>query len=135
MMKREEEWAEIENKRLDKIVTAVAGVVLAVEAVIVVVDGLAVAGGEAGADAGYDSVQVDAGPAAEPAPAAPASAALAVALAVAAVAVDVGKVAKIVVVAVAVAVAAGGKGAEGGDSADWMEPAGTGSESDSAGDR
>ena len=95
----EEEWAEIENKSLDKIVTAVAGVVPAVGAVTVVVDGLAVAGGEIGAGAGYDPVQVDAGPAAEPA-----SAALAVALAVAAVAVDAGKVAKIVAVAVAAAV-------------------------------
>lgn len=111
-----EEWAEIENKRLDKIVTAVAGVVLAVEAGIVVVDGLAVAGGEVGADAGYDSVQVDAGPAAELAPAAPASVVLAVALAVAAVdvdvavavAVDVGKFAKIVVDAVAAAAAVEG---------------------------
>ena len=40
--------------------------------------------------------------------------------------------------AVAAAAAAGGKGAEGGedaDSADWTESAGTGSESDSAGDR
>lgn len=105
-----EEWAEIENKRLDKIVTAVAGVVLAVPAVIVVVNGLAVAGGEVGADAGYDSVQVDAGPAAELAPAEPVSAVLAVALAVAAVAVavDVGKVAKIVVDAVAAAAAVEG---------------------------
>lgn len=99
-----EEWAEIENKRLDKIVTAVAGVVLAVGAGIVVVEGLAVAGGEVGADAGYDSVQVDAGPAAELAPAEPASAVLAVALAVAAVAVAVAVAVDVGIVATAAAV-------------------------------
>lgn len=104
-MKTGEEWAETENKRLGKIVTAVAGVVLAVKAVIVVVDGLAVAGDEVGAD---ESVQVDAGPAAELALAEPAPAVLAVVLAVAAVAVAVavGKVAKIVVDDVAAAAAA-----------------------------
>ena len=100
----EEEWAEIENKCLDRIVTAVAGVVLVVGVGIVVANGLAVAGGEVGADAGSDSVQGGAGLAAEPGPAGPA------AVAAVAVAVDADIVAKIVAVAVAAAAAAAVEG-------------------------
>lgn len=79
--------------------TDVAGVVLVVRALMVDAGGLAVAGGEVGADAGAgsDSVQVDAEPAEPAGTAAAADVALAVALAVA-VRADAGKVAKIVAV-------------------------------------